>query len=109
MSSKGDREAAGLRWLDAVLHDPAAPPVAEVVDRLAKSLGNESQSKIVDTVKAYIDSRDPTADADRIEKLQKDLQSVPPDLLGERWVWLLERLADASALRVGPPNEEHSP
>ncbi|MCH8147657.1 MAG: HEAT repeat domain-containing protein, partial [Planctomycetes bacterium] len=108
-SSKGNREAAGLRWLDAVLHDPAAPQVAEVVERLAKSLGNESKSKIVDTVKAYIDSRDPTANADRIENLQNDLQSVPPELLGERWVSLLERLADHSASRKGPPNDEHSP
>ena len=108
-SSKGDWEAAGLRWLDAVLHDPAFPQVAEVVARLAKSLGDEGKSKVVDTVDAYIDSRDPTADADRIEMLRSDLRSVQPELLGERWVSLLERLADASTSDKDPSDDDHSP
>ncbi|MCH9001549.1 MAG: hypothetical protein IIC02_03160 [Planctomycetes bacterium] len=108
-SSKGDWEAAGLRWLDAVLHDPAFPQVAEVVARLAKSLGDEGKSKVVDTVDAYIDSRDPTADAARIEMLRNDLRSVQPELLGERWVSLLERLADASTSDKDPSDDDHSP
>ena len=108
-TSEGDREGAGLRWLDAVLHDPAFPQVAVVVDRLAKSLGNEGKSKVVDTVDAYLDSRDPTADAARIEMLQNDLRSVQPEPFGERWVSLLVRLADASTSDKGPSDDDHSP
>jgi len=108
-SSKGDREAAGLRWLTAVLQDPAEPQVAEVVAKLAKSLGEEGKSKVVDTVDAYIDSRDPTADEARIEMLRNDLRSVQPELFGERWVSLLARLADATHSDRGSSDDDHSP
>ncbi len=108
-SAAGDRESAGLRWLDALLHGQSTTQTTELVERLAKSLEGDGKDKVVDTVVAYFDSLDPVADADRLEMLEADLRTVKSELLGERWLSWLDRLVDRSPTAQVPTDADRSP
>ena len=83
--------------------------LAEVVERLAKLFEDDGKDKLVDTVVAYFDLLDPVADADRIEMLETDLLTVKPELLGARWLSLLDRFVDRSSTVQVPTDADHSP
>ena len=86
----------GLRLLSAVLNASGHPGVVDVIDQLLVCVaGDETSTQgLIDTVAAYIDSPDITADPEKTRSLLSQLQSVKADALGDAWADLLQRVAD---------------
>lgn len=96
-ASAGD---CGLRLLDALLRSGVRQGVAEMVSQLAKSATDEdSRTKIVDAVSAYIESEEVLANKETAAGLLAQLRLVPADSMGERWSAMLERVEE----KINPP------
>ncbi len=93
---RSDEEAfkCGLRLLDAVLRDPTAVGLCELLQRLAAEAADAAaRTRVVTHVSDYLESDAVVADTERTQSLIADLRTVPTDILGESWSQMLERAA----------------
>lgn len=83
----------GLRWLDTILQTPGQQGLAELITRLCQATQDEAlRSKVVDTVRQYVDSPAMLNDPDRSRRLLADLQSINAGSVGDGWTELLAML-----------------
>lgn len=93
--ARGDARSwpVGLRWLDAVLQSPAQQGLADLIVQLCTNTDDPAQrSKVVETVRNYVDSPAIAADVDRSRRLMADLGAVDASRIGDGWKDLLDSL-----------------
>jgi len=99
---------AGIRWLSAVLRSPSPTGLTELVSRLAVATP-AAQEEIVQTLAAYLESAEASADTARLEAIVEQLQAVPKEVLGGPFEELLQRIAERSAPTSNGSENGHSP
>jgi len=107
LSGRSDPAAfeAGVALLGAMLTGRVDRDLNAVVGQLAASAPDEAaRRRIVDTVRAYVDTEETSADVARLRSLLPHLDAPPIEGLGEEWTALLTQLRE----RV-KPDEAESP
>ena len=99
----------GGRWLEAALHAAPQVRVADVVTRLATGADEAAQAAIIDTVAAYFEIPEATADAERTRAVLADLRNVPAGTLGEAWTSFLDDLDERFPPEAAAPIPDSSP
>ena len=95
-----------LRLLDAMLRDPAYPPVADLIRQLVTDAQTDDmKAKIVERVTTFLESKEAAADGKRMHGVLADLRSVPHNLMGEAWT----RMLDGAAARLEGSNNNPTP
>jgi hypothetical protein len=111
-ATRSDEEAfeCGLRMMDAMLRDPTAVGLCELLQQLATEAADAAaRTRVVTHVSAYLESDAVVADAERTQRLIADLRTVPADILGESWSQMLERAAERSESDGKEPEPPPSP
>ncbi len=99
----------GGRWLEAALRAAPQVRVADVVTRLATGADESAKAGIIETVAAYFEIPEATADAERTRAVLADLRNVPVGTLGDAWTHLLEQLAERFRPETAAPIPDSSP
>ena len=96
--SRGEPEAldTGLRLLDATLRAGVYTNIADLLRKLAATTdGHSARSQVVDTIAQFLDSPEIVGDPARAKAAVTELRAaVPPDLLGEAWLRLIQRVEE---------------
>lgn len=100
----------GLRLLDAMLQDPSAVGLCELLQRLAtQATDAAAKARVVTHVSDYLQSDEAVAQAERTQSLIAEFRAVPPDILGSSWSQMLDRAAARFAPKGNEPEPPASP